>query len=217
MRIALSSSLLAGALVCVAGGCRAPVQPTGPTEIVLHVPDYEAFFDASLSLLRLCDFPPDRVDRTRGLIVSHPTTSGQFFEWWRVDSRGPYQVAESSLHTMRRIVTLNIEPVGGTAPLAAVDAGGTPAPPQAAAPPGAGDLYRVRVQVDKSRYSAPERQVTTTSGALVMYSERVPTVEGQRGPQSRSAQWVPLGRDPLLEDFLLQRLSKVMPEVTIAE
>jgi hypothetical protein len=181
MRMAVGSALVTCALTGLIGGCHAPAQPTGPSEIVLHVPDYDAFFDASLSLLRLCDFPPDRVDRTRGLIVSHPTTSGQFFEWWRVDSRGPYQVAESSLHTMRRIVTLNIEPVSGPAS-------------------DSSEQYRVCVEVDKSRYS-----------------ERVPTVEGQRGPQSRYAQWVPLGRDPLLEEFLLQRLSKVMPEVAVAE
>ena len=185
-------------------GCHAPGQPSGPTEMVLHVPDHEAFFDASLSVLRLYDFPPDRADRTRGLIVSHPTTSGQFFEWWRVDSRGGYQTLESSLHTMRRIVTVNIEPAVGRESTTAPATGES------------GELYRVRVQVDKSRYSAPERQITTTSGALAIYSERVPTVEGLRGPQSRGAQWVPLGRDALLESFLLEKLSTAAPDVTPA-
>ncbi len=215
MPTAIRTAGLACGVLWLIAGCSAPAQPTGPAEIVLHVPDYEAFFDASLSMLRLYDFPPDRVDRTRGLVLTHPATSGQFFEWWRVDSRGGYQVAESSLHTMRRIVTLNVEPVGG-------QGGGTGVPPVVATgkmpvPPDSGELYRVRVQVDKSRYTAPERQVTTTSGALVMYSERVPTVEGLRGPQSRYAQWVPLGRDPLLESFLLEKLSKVLPDVTVAE
>jgi hypothetical protein len=215
MRTVIRATGLACGVFGLVAGCQAPAQPTGPAEIVLHVPDYEAFFDASLSLLRLCDFQPDRVDRTRGLIVSHPTTSGQFFEWWRVDSRGGYQVAESSLHTIRRIVTVNVEPVGGQGGRAGVPT--VAATGQRPVPPEAGELYRVRVQVDKSRYSAPERQVTTTSGALVMYSERVPTVEGLRGPQSRFAQWVPLGRDPLLETFLLEKLSKVVPDVTVPE
>lgn len=193
-------------------GCHAPAQPSGPTEMVLHVPDHEAFFDASLSVLRLYDFPPDRVDRTRGLIVSHPTTSGQFFEWWRVDSRGGYQTLESSLHTMRRIVTVNIEPAVGRQPSAISSES-----PTVPATGESGELYRVRVQVDKSRYSAPERQITTTSGALAIYSERVPTVEGLRGPQSRGAQWVPLGRDALLESFLLAKLSDALPNVTPAQ
>jgi hypothetical protein len=186
-------------------GCQAPAQPSGPTEMVLHVPDYEAFLDGSLTVLRLYDFPPDRVDRTRGLIVSHPTTSGQFFEWWRVDSRGGYQTLESSLHTMRRIVTVNIVPAGNS------ESASAPAADES------GGLYRVRVQVDKSRYSAPERQITTTSGALAIYSERVPTVEGLRGPQSRGAQWVPLGRDALLESFLLAKLSDALADVTPAQ
>jgi hypothetical protein len=211
MRAALGTALL----VCAAfllSGCHAPAQPAGPSEIVLHVPDYDEFFDASMSLLRLYDFPPDRVDRTRGLIVSHPTTSGQFFEWWRVDARGPYQVAEASLHTMRRIVTVNIEPASGQAATGVpvvVETGKMPIPPDS------GDLYRLRVQVDKSRYTAPERQVTTTSGILVMYSGRIPTVEGERGPASRFAQWVPLGRDPLLEQFLVERLSKAAAEAVV--
>ncbi len=178
-------------------GCQAPGQPTGPTETVLRIPDYEAFFDASLSVLRFYDFPPDRVDRTRGLVVSRPTTSGQWFEWWRVDSPGAYQLAESSLHTLRRIVTVNVEPAAGS-----TESEGT---------------YNVRVQVDKSRYSTPERQITTTSGALAIYSEQVPTVEGLRGPASRGAQWVPLGRDPLLESFLLAKLSTALHDVRPAE
>ena len=210
----MCSALLACAATLLIAGCHAPAQPTGPSEIALHVPDYDEFFDASLSLLRRYDFPPDRVDRTRGLIVSHPTTSGQFFEWWRIDSRGSYQVAESSLHTMRRIVTVNIEPVTVSTGIPS----GTGVPPAEPVPAiaDAGDLYRIRVQVDKSRYTAPERQVTTTSGILVMYSGNVPTVEGERGPQSRFAAWVPLGRDPLLEQFLLERLAKATPEVALA-
>jgi hypothetical protein len=167
-----------------------------------------------MSVLRLYDFPPDRVDRVRGLIVSRPTTSGQWFEWWRVDSRGPYQLAESSLHTMRRIVTVNVEPLEGTAGSAPAGAEPQHGALQTAATQNVGGRYRLRVEVEKSRFSAPERQITTASGALFIYSERVPTVEGLRGPQSRHAQWVPLGRDALLEDFLLQKLAAAVPAVS---
>ena len=50
-----------------------------------------------------------------------------------------------------------------------------------------------------------------------MYSPGVPTTEGLRGPGSRKVQWVPLGRDPLLEAFLLDKLMQASPELTAAE
>jgi hypothetical protein len=195
----------------MAFGCRTPATPTDSTAIVLHVPDYEAFWDASLSVLRRYDFPPDRVDPARGLIVSDPATSGQWFEWWRVDSQGAYQTLESSLHTMRRIVTVNLEPLDTEGDRPAEEGAGP-----LAETPGAG-RYRLIVRVDKSRYSAPERQITTASGALAIYSERIPTTEGLRGAESRGAHWVPLGRDPLLEAYLLERLVNARSDVSVAE
>jgi hypothetical protein len=221
-----------GALVCglalVAAGCRAPAQPAGATEMVLRILDYDAYVDASLSLLRLYDFPPDRVDRTGGLIVSKPTTSAQWFEWWRKDSPGAYQTLESSLHTIHRVVTVQMEPLEGrpetdaaglSAPAApataATGAAEAPAPVQEEPATTAG-RYRVSVRVDKSRLATVERQVTTASGALVLYSRRVPTVEGVKA-SPRDEQWVPLGRDGLLEADILERLANVLPGAEIAD
>ncbi len=84
------------------------------------------------------------------------------------------------------------------------------------APPALGERYRVSVRVDKSRLSVPQRQVTTASGALVVYSQRIPTVEGTRAAP-RDEQWVPLGRDGLLEGDLLARFVNLLPEVEVAE
>ncbi len=200
MRHVSFTGVLVAFLVAL-GGCHAPPQSTGPTEMVLRIPDHEAFLDATLTVLREHDLPPERVDWERGLAVSHPTTSGQWFEFWRGDSRGGYQLFESSIHTVRRIVTVQVEPtaVEGTA-------GVLPAKR-------ARDEYRVSVQVDKQRYSAPERQVTTASGALAIYNERLPTTEGLRGAASRGEHWVPLGRDVLLEAYLLDKIAARLPEV----
>lgn len=198
---------LLGALAAGAAGCQTPPQPSGQTERVLHVVDYEQFLDDSLSLLRRCDFAPAYVDRSRGLIISKPATSGQWFEFWRVDSAGGYQKLESSLHTMRRVVTVRVEPVDVGGPTMPASSPATrPAATQPAVEHAPGP-YRVAVEVEKSRYSAPERQVTTASGALAIYSERLPTTEGLRGARSRHDAWVPLGRDGSLEGLLLQRLA----------
>ncbi len=232
-------------------GCRAPQATEAPPALTVAIQDYDRYVDRVLSTLRRSDLPPERVDRGRGLVVTRPTTSAQWFEFWRIDAPGTYQMLEASLHTIRRRVTVRIEPLDeaarvamtpaaaeGNAPRdgeaaerdrdAAAPDGVTSATPtsetQTAALPAAsalapvplGGRFRVSVLVEKERYSAPERQVTTASGALAIYNERLPTTEGLRGARSRGAHWVPLGRDPLLEARLLAAVVNA-PGVTVAD
>jgi len=182
-----------GILVCAAPGCQAPPKPEGPTQTLMRIPDRDSFIDDVLTLLRELDFPPDEVDRQAAWIVTRPSTSGQWFEIWRRDVHGGYQVLESSLHTVRRRVRVDVQPSGS---------GEQSADEQ---------TYRLRVTVHKERFSSPERQVTTASGALSIYSERLPTKEGLRKGRMRGDHWVPLGRDPLLERYLLRRFVNLLP------
>ncbi len=216
-------------LLCAAG-CQAPPQPDGPAVMTMRVADRDAFIDETLTILRELDFPPDRVDRAAGSIVAGPSTSGQWFEVWRRDVHGGYQVLESSLHTIQREVVIEIEPAAEgveTAQSGEVAAGGQAATTNEAANAPGGDAlggdenvvtesgglaagggeYRVTVAVNKSRYAAPDRQVATASGALAIYNERLPTNEGLRNARSRLGHWVPLGRDALLEADLLDRIA----------
>lgn len=225
-------------------GCQAPPAPTGPTEMVLRIPDRDAFIEASLTLLRSCDLQPQRVDWTGGRIVTHRTTGAQWFEFWRIDAQGPYQTLESSLHTIGRVVTISVEPLapqegqsqetaGLTREMAATDTGPADlaatqttqpqsaagqaqvAPDQVSTQPAGGNLFRVAVRVDKYRYNAPHRQVTTASGALAIYSERIPTTEGLRKAETPGAVWVPLGRDGLLEAYLQAKLADILPDIEV--
>lgn len=174
--------------VFLAAGCHAPPTPTGPTVMVLRIPDRDVLINETLTLLREQDFAPQWVDRQAGRVVTRPSTGQQWFEFWRGDSIGPYQLFESSIHTVRRIVNVEIDPADV----------GTP-----------GEDFRVSVRVEKERYSAPERQVTTASGALAIYSERLPTTEGLMASKARGEHWVPLGRDLLLERHLLDKIAGV--------
>ncbi|NLG42799.1 MAG: hypothetical protein GX547_06110, partial [Phycisphaerae bacterium] len=79
---------MAALVVSALAGCHAPPQASGPTEIVLRLTDRDCFIDNVLTVMRRYDLPPERVDRDSGLIVSRRTTSGQWFECWRVDSQG---------------------------------------------------------------------------------------------------------------------------------
>lgn len=198
-----------GVALCALSGCvTAPGQPREPTRLTVHVSDYDAFIDDTLTLLRAHDLEPERVDRERGQIVAGPAIGGQWFEFWRSDVQGPYQAVESSLHTIRRIATITID-----ADAAESQPTTRQSPPDGAARPAG--AYRVSIEVAKSRYSAPERQVTTTSGILGIYSERIPTEEGRRGPRSVGEHWVALGRDGLLEAHLADRLAE-LPSVDSA-
>src|SRR5262245_11916978 len=107
VRYALAIFFLA--TLILAAGCQAP-HVGGPTETVLRIADRDAFVDATLTVLRENDFRPQQVDRNEGLAIAGPSTSAQWFEFWRRDSRGVYQSFESSLHTMRRLVILRLTP-----------------------------------------------------------------------------------------------------------
>lgn len=174
-------------------GCVAPAQPGGPTAVLMTLPDRDAFLDATLTTLRRYDLEPERVDRVAGEVVTHPTTSAQWFEFWRRDALGLYQGLEASLHTIQRVVSVR-------------------ATPTEQAP----DEYEVSVEVQKSRYGAAERQVTSASGALAIYSQQLPTVEGRRGREAGGAYWAPLGRDAALEEFLLDELSRTAAHAPVS-
>jgi hypothetical protein len=152
------------------------------------------FIDETLSMLRRRDFTPERVDRDAGVVVTQPSTGRQWFEFWRRDSIGGYQLLESSIHTIRRVVTVKLDPLDPETP---------------------DDEFRITVQVDKQRYSAPERQVTTASSALAIYSEHLPTTEGLAASRAAGEHWIPLGRDLQFEQYLLDMLTRVTAGVAV--
>lgn len=212
------------------GGCQAPAQPSGPTAALVRLSDRERFLDRTLTVLREHDLQPQRVDWDAGLAVTQPTTSGQWFEFWRSDAPGAYQTLESSLHTTQRVVTIQVLPAPPGEPAARLASlpGPEIAPTtrsglatsqaalsdtQPASAPAAGEFV-VTVQVDKYRYSTPERQVTAPSAALGLYSERLPTESGERVSRALSQHWIPVGRDGLLERQLLDRIVRAEPGAT---
>ncbi len=199
-----------------AGCATAPVVGP-PAAYKISLTSYDEFINESLTTLRRYDYIPQTVDRATGRIVTEPSTGGQWFEFWRRDSRGAYQSLENSLHTMRRRVFVNVTPVsaaeadGSTADIemaatsATVETSSSIAPDVLPAPQG---VYRVEVRVEKERLHAPDRQAYSASSGLAVYSTQLPTVAGERGGATRQlAHWSPTGRDPLFEDWLLDRLA----------
>jgi len=126
-----------------------------------------------------------------GRIDTFPQTGSTLLEPWRGDSVGFRERLESTLQSIRRIGTVRLSP----------DPGG----------------WRVEVVVQKELENMPRPMMATTGGAsfrnddsLYRYGTPLPTLGQQVGDQPRPVAaptpnlgWIPLGRDPLLEQRML--------------
>lgn len=169
------------ATTTLAPGCQRPIRPDEPTSEPVAAADIGILWDAALAVLRKHDLRPDRRDRANGVITTHPTTSQHFAEFWRQDVAGAYDFAHATLHTTRRQATVRFIHQGD-------------------------EDWAISVQVDVSRLSAPETQITTASSVLQGFGAALPTVEGRVGDPAARRHWVPLGRDGAMEDWILDRI-----------
>jgi len=184
------------------GGPVLPGPPPGPQNAVVIPP-----LDAELVWTKMVDVADDyfKVQSeqrvvfaagvpTEGRIDTFPQTGATVLEPWRGDSVGWNQRWESTLQSIRRIGTLRMIP----------DPAG----------------WRVEVVVNKELEYLPRPMRATAGGAsfrnddsLYRYGTPLPTLGQQVGDQPRpvaaptpAAGWIPLGRDPLLEQRMLGRL-----------
>lgn len=167
------------------GGCARPIQPEAPTAAAASEADLDAIWNAALMVLSRMDLRPDRMDRASGVIETQPTTTQQFFEFWRRDVIDRYAYAEAQMHTMRRKATVRFRRL-----------------PES-------QRWQVEVQVDVERWQAPDRQFTSTSSALAVYSSHLPTTEGERMAQNLAIYWEPAGRDAAMERLILDRILRM--------
>lgn len=131
---------------------------------------------------------------TEGRIDTFPQTGATILEPWRADSVGWDERWESTLQSIRRIATMRLTP----------DAAG----------------WRVEVVVNKELEYLPRPMRATAGGAsfrnddsLYRYGTPLPTLGQQVGDQPRPVAsptpnlgWIPLGRDPKLEQRMIARL-----------
>ncbi len=184
------------------GGPVLPGPPPSPGNAVVIPP-----LDAELVWMKLVDVTDDyfkvRAEQrvvfangvpTEGRIDTYPQTGATILEPWRGDSVGWRERLESTMQSIRRIGTLRMSP----------DPNG----------------WRVEVVVDKELEFLPRPMKATTGGAtfrnddsLYRYGSPLQTLGQQVGDQPRpvaaptpNAGWIPLGRDPLLEQKILTKV-----------
>ncbi|MBP7934904.1 MAG: hypothetical protein KA354_09695 [Phycisphaerae bacterium] len=201
MRVIRSAGLRALCLILGAClGCQAPPQPTGPTferVSVSQKEDFESLWQTAGEALRQHWFRIDREDRASGVLSTHPETSAQGLEFWRQQPRPAYYWTEANLQTIQRKATIQITPV---------DSQGE---------------YSIDVKVERLRLRLEERQIDNPAAALRLYSAEAPTMSGQMIRPSQQMQWIPLGRDEILEQTILgeilQRFGRPTTVTTAAE
>jgi hypothetical protein len=193
----LSGLALSAGLVLSAGCATGPlldnparVEPAGvgcdnPMRVTPDLPGaaaYAALFERTLDVLDDY-FEIAYENRYDGRILTHPRTAPGFGQPWKLGSPDPRERVLATLQSMRYRAEVLIQPV---------EEGG----------------YLVFVAVHKELEDLPQ-PVRLTAGAAAFRSDS--TVERQYevvDPLVVSKVWIPVGRDPLIEQAILKRIKE---------
>jgi hypothetical protein len=128
-------------------------------------------------------FTIEKADTRRGFIRTRPLSGAQFFEFWRSDNVGAGNWLESNLHSIRRVVELN---------MSEQDEG-----------------LCINCDVQVHRLSLPERRVSSSARAYDMFSASSPALQRieLNLEQKESMAWIDLGKDTQLAAEILKRIS----------
>ncbi len=138
-------------------------------------------------------FTIEKADTKSGFIRTRPLAGGQFFEFWRSDNVGADNWLESNLHSIRRVVELNMSE-------------------QDEGPPKSGNRLCINCEVQKYRLSMPEHQVSSSARAYEMFSESSSTLQNLKlNPEQKEGMaWIDLGKDRQLAAEILKRISSML-------
>ena len=172
--------LVPAALLAVAAGCTRAPGVRFPNPMPLSSVDVAAVENAARGILRDMRFdlvyPPGKA----GLVETEPMTGASWFEFWREDTVGRYQTAESSLHTIRRRVTVTAAP--------------------------ASQGSQVAVKVEKQRMSSPNSAPHHLSAAYNIHRPQNSDLVRQDEMAPQQYQWIDAGRDEALEQRILEQI-----------
>ena len=180
----ISQVLVCSLLCLLSSACLGPQRSAYTSTRILsglRTPsDQEGVWQAIQDTLRQCNYRLDRVDQRERLVTTLPQTSQHFFEFWRhdVDTRNDYW--EASLNPIRRWVEIRVSDHEN------------------------GDDPELAVVVHKERLSAPDRQFNSTGAAYQYFGANLPSATGI--DRVTREQWLDVGRDPAMEDYLLRRI-----------
>jgi len=117
---------------------------------------------------------------TEGRIDTFPQTGATLLEPWHYDSVGLAERLESTLQSIRRQATVRVTPTQGG--------------------------YWVQVAVYKELEDVERPEHSTAGAATLRYDETLRRIEQPVGGRPIHEGWIPLGRDPALEQRILADL-----------
>ena len=173
-------------------GCALPgTAPSGAAQVSVSNPllvasqNEELVWERAIDVLHDFQFEIGRENRLGRVIETVPKVGAGLFEPWHHDSVGFENRLESTLQSIRRIALISLQPDDQ------------------------GQGYLVSVTVLKEIEDLAG--VAGNSAGAATFSESTPLMR-DLGPvvgQSTVSNWLPQGRDPLLEEAILNRLRTV--------
>lgn len=164
---------------CLSSPPKAPV--TGGSAVQISDGQRDSVWERAVVVLNRNHFQVARESKLEGIIETNYRGGSSLLEPWHPDSVGFQNRLESTLQSIRRRVTINLQSSGA-------------------------GVMTVAVRVDKEIEDLPGLAANYEGGAT--FSENQPLnrdldqVLGQTGP----SRWLPVGRDPLLERKLLSEI-----------
>lgn len=156
--------------------------PRPVTENPLVVPsaDFETVWKTTVSVLDDY-FDIASENRLSGMIVTQPTIGATLLEPWNGDSVGFNERLESTFQTIRRFARATVRPA-----------------------PGGGFTVKVEVHKELEDLSKPDRQ----AAGRAVFNNDFPVNRSREivGPVPLPNGWIPLNRDPKLEQVILDKL-----------
>jgi len=127
-------------------------------------------------------FHVDKADYRHGILRTRPLPGAQFFEFWRKDNVGSFNVAEANLQSIRRTVELTFNQ----------------------------EQARLCIvcNVNVERLNLPEYELPGRGYAYQLYSESDSAIQELKlhPEQKKEMTWIKLGTDPKLASAILKRL-----------
>ncbi len=164
-----------------------------PNPIEIDRVEYTRMYRAAVDVLQDYGFRLNRHSHRFGLITTQHQDAPSAFEPWRPANTSASQAWENTLNHQRYQAVVSIEPVD-------TNPSKRPREQAATAQPAS---YRLRVEVFIERHQTPGQRLNGSTASPNIYDalDAMPQELKDRGIER--AYWLPLGRDPDLEQHIL--------------
>jgi hypothetical protein len=180
----IAAALLALAALSQSGCATMGLQAVTPNPLVVPSGDFEKVWKETVAVVDDY-FEIASENRLSHKIVTEPKVGATILEPWYGDSVDFSERFESTLQTIRRFAIVTVQEA-----------------------PGGGWAVRVEVRKELEDLSKPDRQ----TAARATFTDNFPVNRTREvvGPVPLPVQWIPRGRDPKLEQVILNRIRNAL-------